>query len=106
MLDEYNPNILQHDTGLNILYPKQNHTTLQLNNIPDPCETATIQNVSELSEETTNNPQSITITDDSNIVQIPVHNITQNLIHDQTRIDTTQNTNRDNTSSLNTQTLR
>ena len=31
-------------------------------------ETATIQNRSELSEETTNIPQSITITDGSNIV--------------------------------------
>ena len=33
------------------------------------------QNVSKLSEETTIYPQGITITDDSNIVQIPVHNI-------------------------------
>ena len=40
--------------------------------MPDPSETATIQNVSELSEETTNNPQSITKTDDSIIIQIPV----------------------------------
>ena len=46
----------------------QNQETSQFNNIPDPPETATIQNRSESSEETKNILQSITITDDSNIV--------------------------------------
>ena len=48
------------------------------------------------------NQQSITITDDSIIVQIPVQNITQTLVNDQTLNDTIQNTNQDNTSTLST----
>ena len=80
MPDKHIPHILQHDSGQNILHTNQNDTTalfqnqetIHFTNMPDPSETATIQNVSELSEETTNNPQSITKTDDSNIIQIPV----------------------------------
>ena len=110
LLDKYSPHILQHDTGQNILHNNQddntkffqNPKTSQFNNVPDPSETATIQNVSEISEETTNNPQSFTITDDSNIVLIPVHNITQTLVNDQTPNDTIHNTNQDNTSTLST----
>ena len=48
-----------------------------------PSETAITQNVSELSEETTpnvQNTQSFTITNDSNLIQVPTHNIT----HDET----------------------
>ena len=69
--DEYDPEILQHDTGQNILHFNQDDTTelfqnqeLQqfkkipdeqkitttLQNVPDPFETATIQNVSEIFE--------------------------------------------------------
>ena len=94
---EYNPNTIQQDTGQNILHfnkddttelfqnqepqhfniipdPQQDTTTLQ--KIPDPFETATIQNVSERSDITMNIPQSLTITNDSNILQIlvPQHN--------------------------------
>ena len=53
-------------------------------------ETNTIQNPSELSEETTpteQNTQSFTITNDSNLIPVPTHNIT---------IDETQNHNRNN----------
>ena len=77
----------------------QNQETSQFDNIPDPSETATIQNIPELSEETTNHPKKITKTDDSNTTQIPVHNITQNLVNDQTPNDTIHKTNQDNTSS-------
>ena len=108
MFDEHNTQILQQDIGQNILHSNQNATTelfqnqetTHFNNIPDPFETATIQNVSEFSEETTNNPQSITITDDSNIIQFPFHNITQTHLKDQTPNDTIHNTNQDNTSTL------
>ena len=54
-------------------------------------ETNTIQNPSELSEETTpteQNTQSFTITNDSNLIQVPTHNIT---------LDETQNHNQNNT---------
>ena len=113
--------MLQHDTGQNVLHPNQDdntelfqtqefqqfktipdpqQVTTMLQNIPYPSETATIQNVSELFDETINNPQSITITNDSNINQLPVHNIPQNPINDQTLNDAIQNTNQDNTSTL------
>ena len=46
----------------------------------NPSETATIQNTSEFSAETIQNTQSFTITNDSNLIQIPTHNITQNEI--------------------------
>ena len=52
--------------------------------------------------ETVNDTQSLTITDDSNILQIPVHNITQNPIIDQNQNDTTHITNQNNTSTLST----
>ena len=113
--------MLQHDTGQNVLHPNQDdntelfqtqefqhfntipdpqQVTTMLQNIPYPSETATIQNISELFDETINNPQSITITNDSNINQLLVHNITQNPINDQTLNDAIQNTNQDNTSTL------
>ena len=50
----------------------------------NPSETATIQNTSEFSEETVQNTRSFTITDDSNLIQIPTHNITQNEFNNQT----------------------
>ena len=52
-----------------------------------------VQIVSELSDTTTNNPQSFTITDDSNILQIPIRKVTQHPNIDQTQ---------DNTSTLTT----
>ena len=51
--------------------------------IPDPFDIAPIQNVSEISDITTNTPLSITITTESNIVQISIHNITQNTLPNQ-----------------------
>ena len=87
-LNKFNPNLLQHDTGRNILIfiqddttelfenqepqhfniipdPQQITTTLQ--NVPDPFETATIQNVSELTDGPVTNTQSLTKTNYSNI---------------------------------------
>ena len=80
--------------------PQQNTKTLP--HIPDPSETATIQNASEISGKTTNNPQSLTVTIDSNIVQIPVHDITQNTLPHQNQYNTDININQDNTSTVST----
>ena len=68
---------------------------------PNPSETNTIHNTSEFSEETVQNTRSFTITDDSNLITIPTHNITQNEITNQSQ-DNTSNTNPDNTSVLST----
>ena len=65
----------------------------------NPSETATTQNTSEISEETVQNTRSFTITDDSNLIQIPTHNITQNEFNNQNQ-DNTLITNQDNTSVL------
>ena len=67
----------------------------------NPSETATIQNASEFSEETVQNKQSFTITNDSNLIQIPTHNITQNEINNQKQ-DNTLKTTQDNTSVFST----
>ena len=53
-----------------------------------------------MSQETTNDPQSIPITDDSIILKIPVHNITQTDKNDPTSNDTTHNPHEDTTSIL------
>ena len=59
--------------------------------------------MSELSDITLNNPRSLTITNDSTkIIQIPVHNITQNPLYDQNQNYTTYDTIQDNTSTLST----
>ena len=67
----------------------------------NPSETNTIDNTSEFSEETVQNTQSLTITDDSNRIIIPTHNITQNDITNQSQ-DNTSNINQDNTSMIST----
>ena len=67
----------------------------------NPSETATIQNTSDFSEETVQNTRSFTITDDSNLIQIPTHNITQNEFNNKNQ-DNTLTTNQDNTSVLST----
>ena len=67
----------------------------------NPSETAIIQNTSEFAEETVQNTRSFTITDDSNLIQIPTHNITQNELKNQNQ-DNTLTTNQDNTSVLST----
>ena len=67
----------------------------------NPSETATIQNTSKFSEETVQNTQSFTITDDSNLIQIPTHNITQNEFNNQNQ-DNTLTTHQDNISVLST----
>ena len=121
--EEFNPKILRHDTGQNTLHfnqddhtelfqnqeqqqfnllPDQQQDTTTLQKISDPSETATIQNVSELSDITVNNPRSFSITKDSNILQTPVHNMSQNTINDQNQNDTADKTNQDNTSTLST----
>ena len=68
---------------------------------PNLSETNTIHNTSEFSEETVQNTRSLTITDDSNRIIIPTHNITQNDITNQSQ-DNTSNINQDNTSILST----
>ena len=68
---------------------------------PNPSETNTLHNTSEFSEETVQNTRSFTITDDSNLIIIPTHNITQNQFTNQNQ-DNTSNTNPDNTSILST----
>ena len=61
--------------------PPQEQPLSQFSDIqqPNPSETATIQDTSEFSEETVQITRSFTITDDSNLIQIPTHHITQNL---------------------------
>ena len=87
---------------LNPLYPKlpQASDIQQIN----PSETATIQNASEFSEETVQtvqNTQSLTITNYSNLIQVPTHNITQDETNNQNQ-DNTLSTSQDNTSVLST----
>ena len=82
--------------------PHQEHPLYpSLPQVPDiqqanPSETATIQNTSEFSEETVQNTQSFTITDDSNLIQISTHNITQNDFNNQNQ-DNTLTTHQDKT---------
>ena len=66
---------------------------------PNPSETTTIHDRSEFSEDTVQNTRSFTITDDSNFIIIPTHNITQNEFNNQNQ-DITFTTNPDNTSVL------
>ena len=68
---------------------------------PNPSETNTIHNTSEFSEETVQNTRSFTIIDDSNLIIIPTHNITQNEFTNQNQ-DNTSNTNPGNNSVLST----
>ena len=90
---------------LNPLYP-QTPQVFDLQQI-NPSETATIQNTSELSEETeqteqtVQNTQSLTIPNDSNLIQIPTQNITQDETNNQNQ-DDTSNTTQDYTSVLST----
>ena len=74
---------------LNPLYPHlpQASAIQQLN----PSETATIQNASEFSEETVQtvqNTQSLTITNDSNLIQVPTYNITPHQTNTQNQTNT------------------
>ena len=68
---------------------------------PNPSETTTIHDISEFFEETVQNTRSFTITDDSNIIKIPTHNVTQNEFNNQNQ-DNIFTTNPDNTSVLST----
>ena len=67
----------------------------------NPSETATIQTTSEFSEETVQNTQSLTITNDSNNIQVPTHNVTQDETNNQNQ-DNTLSTTQDSTSVLST----
>ena len=84
---------------LHPLYPQlpQVHDIQQAN----PSEIATIQKASEFSEETKQNTQSLTITNDSNLTQVPTYNITQVEIDNQNQ-ENTLSTTQDNTSVLST----
>ena len=89
----------------NPLYPQisQGPNLQQIN----PSEAATTQKTSELSdvteqtEQTVQNTQSFTITNDSNLLQIPTHNVTPEETDNQNP-DTISNTTQDNTSVLST----
>ena len=81
--------------------PRQPQLQVSDIQLPNPSETNTIHNTSELSEETVQNTRSFTITDDSNLILVPTHTITQNEITNQNQ-DNTSNTNPDNTSVLST----
>ena len=78
--EEQFPNI--QDTQQNMTLPPH---------LPDPSDIPPIQNVSKISDITTNNPQSITITTDSNIVQIPIQKITQNTLPNQNHTNNESN---------------
>ena len=81
--------------------PRQPQLQVSDIQLPNPSETNTIHNTSELSEETVQNTRSFTIPDDSNLILVPTHTITQNEITNQNQ-DNTSNTNPDNTSVLST----
>ena len=85
---------------MNPLYPQLTQTsdTRQIN----PSETTTSQNTSKFSEEsepTVQNTQSFTITNDSNLIQVPTHNINPDQTHDHNQ-NTTFTIIQDNTSLL------
>ena len=87
---------------LNPPYPQlpQASDIQQLN----PSETATIQNASEFSEETVQTKQntlSLRKSNDSNLLQVPTHNITPDETNNQNQ-DNTSSTTQDNTSILST----
>ena len=101
MFNKFDQNILQPDTEQSILqfqnpqsqqdnitHNQQQDTTLQ--NLQDSSDIVTKANVSGLYDMSTNNPQSITITNDSNLLQVPVRQVIQN-----TNEDLTENTNED-----------
>ena len=71
-------------------------------NLTEPSGVATLQNISELSNGTLNNPQSFTIPNDSIVLQIPVHNVTHNRDTDPKQNNTNNNPNQNNTSTLST----
>ena len=112
--DELFPNIIKNEHE-HLQYRDQNQESHELNplypHFPQASEiqqlnleTATIQNASELSEETlqtVQNTQSLTITNDSKLLQVPTHKITQNETNNQNQ-DTTLSATQDNTSVLST----
>ena len=92
---------------INPLYPQISQVSDLQHNV-NPSETATIHNTSERSEETeqheeqtVQNTQSITITSDSNLILVPIHNITTEETTNQNQ-DITSSTTQDNTSVLST----
>ena len=93
-LNPYHIQIFQNQESLQLnIVPDQHQDTTTFQNLPDFFDTLTVQNVSELSATNTKNPESFTLTIDSNVLQIPVRNVTQN---------TNNNQNQDNTSTLTT----
>ena len=67
--------------------PRQPQLQVSDIQLPNPSETNTIHNTFEFSEETVQNTQSFIITDDSNLIIIPTHTISQTKL--QTKIKTT-----------------
>ena len=92
---------IQESQKIILLPDQQQQDTNIIKNVQDHSETVTLQNESELSDET-HNPQRFTVTIDLNIIQIPVHNITHDTTADQNQDNIPQNTNQDNNSILST----
>ena len=67
------------------ILPDQQPVSTTLQNLPDSADTLTVQNISKLS---INNPQSFTVTNDSNVLQFPVRNVTQKTTNDQSQDNT------------------
>ena len=79
---------------------QQNITTLQ--SLSDLSDTTTVQNISELSYVTINNAQSLTKFNDPNVLQISIHNTTQNTTDNPNQNDTNTTSNQNNTSTQST----
>ena len=80
--------------------PDEQQKITTLRNLPHLSDTTPRQSISEFSDVTINNTQNFTITTDSNVLQIPIHNITQNTNNDFNQNDTNTISNRDNTFTL------
>ena len=74
----------------NPIFPQQQQDPATLQR--DPSDTATIQNASKLSEETLHNTQRFTKTNDSNLIQVPTHDITPYMTNNQNQDNITLNT--------------
>ena len=99
----YSDGNIEHFQNQEEQIPTPQNTQQDINlqqHIPNPSEIAPIQNILEPSDITTNNPQSIAITNDSNSLQIPMHNVTQNTLPNQNHINT--DFNQDGTSTIST----
>ena len=82
--------------------PDQQQNIATLQNLPDLSDTTTVQEISELFDVIINTTQSFTMPTDSNVLQITIHNITQNVNLDLNQNDTNTNSNQEIPSSIST----